>query len=142
MESGEMKKQLQEVCKTHEIEIMYVFGSRSREIKECVDGKRSRLTKRVPDVDIGIKTAGKTRLSVREKVQVMTALEDLFEIERVDLVVLGEADPFLAANVVRGERLFCEDGQKADNYDLYVLRRAGDLAPLEREREKLIFREV
>jgi len=139
MKSGKMKKQLQEICQSHDVEIMYVFGSRSREIKEFVDGERSRLTKRFPDVDIGIKTTRKAHLSVRDKVQVMTALEDLFEVERVDLVVLEEAGPFLAANVIRGERLFCEDHQKADNYDLYVLRRAGDLAPLERERQKLIF---
>ena len=142
MESAEMKNQLQKICKIHHIEIVYVFGSRSREIKQRVDEKRSRPTKRFPDVDIGIKMTGKARLSVRDKVQVMRSLEDLFEVGRVDLVVLGEADPFLAANVIRGERLFCEDDQRADNYDLYILRRAGDLAPLEREREKLIFGEI
>jgi len=126
----------------HHIEIMYAFGSRSKEIKERVDGKRSRSTKRLPDVDIGIKTTGKAGLSIRDKAQVMTVLEDLFEVSRVDLVVLTEADPFLAANIIRGERLFCEDDQRADDYDLYILRRAGDLAPLERERQKLIFGEV
>jgi hypothetical protein len=52
--------------------------------------------------------------------------------------VLPEADPFLAANVIRGERLFADDRYLADLYDLYVLRRAGDLVPLERERQALI----
>jgi hypothetical protein len=53
-------------------------------------------------------------------------------------VFLREADPFLAANTVRGERLYARDAYAADEYDLYVLRRAGDLAPLERERMALI----
>lgn len=66
------------------------------------------------------------------------ALEDLFGLPRIDLVVLPEADPFLAANIIRGERLFADDAYLADEYDLYVLRRAGDLAPLERERQALI----
>jgi hypothetical protein len=66
------------------------------------------------------------------------ALEDLFGAQRVDLVVLPEADPFLAANIIRGERLYCRDETEADEYELYVLRRAGDLAPLERERIALI----
>jgi hypothetical protein len=57
------------------------------------------------------------------------------------VVCLQEADPFLAANVVRGERLYARDEYEADEYDLYVLRRAGDLAPLERERIALILRE-
>ena len=34
------------------------------------------------------------------------ALEDLFLVPRVDLVSISEADPFLAANIIRGERLF------------------------------------
>ena len=52
--------------------------------------------------------------------------------------MFNEADPFLAANIIRGERLFCADVLAADEYELYVLRRAGDLAPLERERLSLL----
>jgi hypothetical protein len=52
--------------------------------------------------------------------------------------VLDEADPFLAAEIIRGERLYAQDTYIADEYDLYVLRRAGDLIPLERERIALI----
>lgn len=44
------------------------------------------------------------------------ALEDLFEVERVDLVSLRDADPFLAANIIRGERLLCR-GRHADRLD-------------------------
>jgi len=78
---------------------------------------------------------------VQQKVRLAIALEDLFDVGRVDLVCLPEADPFLAANVVRGERLYARDEYEADEYDLYVLRRAGDLAPLERERMALILGE-
>jgi hypothetical protein len=68
-------------------------------------------------------------------------LEDFLGVSRVDLVSLPEADPFLAANIIRGERLCARDTYLADEYDLYILRRAGDLAPLERERMALILRE-
>ena len=56
-------------------------------------------------------------------------------------VALAEADPFLAANIIRGERLYALDPDEADEYELYVLRRAGDLAELERERMALILHE-
>ncbi len=56
-------------------------------------------------------------------------------------MVLPEVDPFLAANIIRGERIYCIDEYEADEYDLYILRRAGDLAPLEHERIALIMGE-
>jgi hypothetical protein len=69
-------------------------------------------------------------------------LEELLGVNRVDLILLDRADPFVAANVIRGERLFADNQHAADEYDLYVLRRAGDLIPLERERQDLIMQRV
>jgi hypothetical protein len=66
-------------------------------------------------------------------VELALALEDWLGVNRVDLVVLNSADPFLAEEIIRGERLYAQDEYEADEYDLYVLRRAGDQAPLERE---------
>jgi uncharacterized protein len=77
-------------------------------------------------------------LPVKEKAALAVELEDLFSVGRVDLVVLPEAAPFLAANIIRGERLYAADEYLADEYDLYILRRAGDLAPLEEERLALL----
>lgn len=55
-----------------------------------------------------------------------------------DLLDLRAASPFLALDVLRGSRFYCTDEIVADEYELYVLRRAGDLAPLERERRALL----
>jgi predicted nucleotidyltransferase len=55
----------------------------------------------------------------------------------VDLVDLRTIDAFLALEVIRGERLFCRDEPLADEYELFVMRRAGDLEPFERERRRL-----
>ncbi len=117
------------------LHILYAFGSRGREALAWLDGD-SGLPPGLSDLDIGVKPA--QPLSARRKVELAVALEDLFDVGRVDLVVLPEADPFLAVNVIRGERLFADDAYLADEYDLYVLRRAADLLPLERERQRLI----
>jgi len=55
----------------------------------------------------------------------------------VDLVDVGRAGAFLALEVVRGERVFCRDDVAADRFELYVLARAGDLLPFERERQRI-----
>ena len=129
---------LARLCRQFEIEILYAFGSRAREVTEWLTETRSRLPPAPPDVDIGVKVAPGNTLSVHEKVRLALTLEDLLGVTRVDLVCLSDADPFVAANIVRGVRLYARDTYQADEYELYILRRAGDLAPLERERMALI----
>jgi predicted nucleotidyltransferase len=130
---------LEQICNAMGVSILYAFGSRAREIYDWLEARRPHLSPGPSDVDIGARAAAGTIWSVMDKVRLAQALEALFDVPRVDLVVLNEADPFLAAEVIRGERLFAHDEHEADEYDLYVLRRAGDLAPLERERLDLIF---
>ncbi len=132
---------LRQLCQQFKIDIVYAFGSRAGEVKAWLEGVCSTLPRSSADVDIGIKPARGVKLSVHQKVNLALALEDWLGVTRVDLVCLAEADPFLAANVVRGERLYAADAYQADEYELFILRRAGDLAPLERERMALILGE-
>ncbi len=129
---------LSQICEAFQVDILYVFGSRAAEVRAWTEGKLPALAPGPADVDVGVRPIPGVRLSIDEKVRLAIALEDLWGVGRVDLVVLPEADPFLAANVIRGERLYARDEDGADEYDLYILRRAGDLAPLEQERLALI----
>jgi len=138
-----LEQQLHEICDRHRIELVYAFGSRACEVREALCGLGQIDKGSSSDVDMGVKTSPKFRaMSVREKVEMAAEVEDLLGVGRVDLVILSEADPFLSANIVRGERIFCRDPYAADEYELYILRRAGDLAPLEKERLSLIFANV
>ena len=135
----ERKQRLNQIAEKFGLDIIYAFGSHAKEVAECLKGERSGLSiSPLSDVDIGAKPCSGTHLTVKEKVHLGIAMEDLFSVNRVDLVVITEADPFLAANIIRGERIYCKDEYEADEYDLYILRRAGDLVPLERERISLI----
>ena len=128
---------LEEICRGFDIQILYAFGSRASEVYDWLSLAGGTLLPGKSDVDIGAKPAAP--LPVRSKAELAVALEDLLGVGRVDLVIIPEADPFLAANVIRGQRLYCQDRFLADEYDLYILRRAGDLAFLERERQRLVF---
>jgi uncharacterized protein len=55
---------------------------------------------------------------------------------RVDVVLLPTASPFLALEIIRGELLYCADADAQAQFELYVLRRVGDLAPFQRFRQK------
>ncbi len=133
---------LKEICEQFGIAILYAFGSQAENLRNWVEGQMDRLPGGQSDVDIGVKGITVERWPVKNKVDLAGAMEGFFGCLRVDLVFLGEADPFLAAEIIRGERLFARDEFEADEYDLYVLRRAGDLIPLERERMALVLGEL
>ncbi len=132
---------LAELAREESLVAIYAFGSRAGELLYALCHGDARLPPSSSDLDIAVVAAPRRRLSVLDKVRIAQALEDILDCPRVDLVVLPEADPFLAANIVRGERLYTADPHAADEYELYILRRAGDLVPLERERQALILGE-
>lgn len=72
----------------------------------------------------------------------MAELEDAFSIDRVGLVSLMEAPPFLDLEIVRGELLYEADPDRIAEYELFVLRRAADLIPFERERVRSVLAEA
>ena len=135
------RETLEQICQKFSVAILYSFGSRAEEVRDWVEERMQTLPSSSADIDIGIKGIPGRKWSITEKVQFAGLLEEFFGYGRVDLKLLSEADPFLAAEIIRGERLFARDEYEADEYDLYVLRRAGDLAPLERERMALILEE-
>jgi predicted nucleotidyltransferase len=132
---------LEQICQKSGIAGLYAFGSQAEGVRDWLEGERDDLLSSGSDIDIGVRGMPQKRYSVSEKVSLSLTLEDLFGGSRVDLVLLSEADPFVAAEIIRGERLYVQDEYDADEYDLYILRRAGDLAPLERERMALVLGE-
>lgn len=123
-------------CGRFRIAVLYAFGSRALEARAWLEGEN--LFAGASDLDVGVLPVAGGRLSARDRVELTIALEDLFQVPRVDLVVLPEARPFLASAVIQGERLFARNQDEADEYDLYVLRRAGDLLPFHRERVRMV----
>jgi len=93
-----------------------------------------------PDSDVDLGVLFETRQDLGQVVRLETELERALG-RKVDLVDMGRAKPFLALAIVEGERIYERDGYRCDTFDLYVLRRAGDLAYFERERRRLVLEE-
>jgi len=129
---------LKELCKQYSLIAVYAFGSRATEIAARVRGESARMEHPASDIDIGVLPAKGHLLGLDEKIHLAMALEDLLGVDRVDLGVLPEAKPYLALDIVRGDLLCVTDADEEANYQLYVLRRAADLAPYEYERRRMI----
>jgi len=135
-----IRNELQKIAERYGLSAIYAFGSRAAETGARVRGKNhpAQALPSDSDLDLGIQPSRRTRLTARDKVRLSLAVEDLFQVPGVDLVVIPEVDPFLALEIIRGELLFCTDPDEQAEHELHVLRRAGDLASYERERRRLI----
>ncbi|MCY4662592.1 MAG: nucleotidyltransferase domain-containing protein [Acidobacteria bacterium] len=106
------------------VRALYAFGSRQ-------DGGAGPDA----DLDLGVLYTEPRRLETTLRLE---ELLDRVSPYAVDLVDVSRASAFLALAVVRGDRLFTRHPLEADRFELYVLRRAGDLLPFERERRAML----
>lgn len=136
--SDSFRRRLESLCRRFRVQFFYVFGSRTKEARRIAEGAGNIDPGNPSDLDVAVDFDGPTPLSAREKAEFAIEIEDLFGSNRVDLVLLRDADPFLAVNIIRGERLFCADETAADELELLILRRAGDLERFERRRIRSI----
>jgi predicted nucleotidyltransferase len=132
----ETKEKIGQMAAKYGLQIIYAFGSRAKEAKEAVEGRIEGLSSTPSDLDIGVKP--ERPLTVEEKVEIAMFFEDLFDLPRVDVVVLPEAPVSLAAEIVVGEILYARDSTYEAEYQLYIMRMAADLLPHERAKQKMI----
>lgn len=132
--------QLSDMLNRYNLAEIYAFGSRAQETAARLEGYPADTALPQSDLDIAVRSVGR-RLSAQDRVDLTLELEDHFDVSRVDLVVLDEASPFLALEVIRGELLCARDLDDQARYELFVLRRAGDLLPFQKERITMVLKE-
>jgi uncharacterized protein len=139
MTSTPLQDAIDEIGRRYGLTELYVFGSRAAEISACVRGTapEDTLGGSASDVDVGVRPRPGVELDFDALVCLADELERLFGAPRVDVVLLPDAKVYLALDVIRGELLYCADSHAQAEYELYVLARAGDLAPHQRARQEL-----
>jgi len=133
---GTIKEEIREIASQYGLQIIYAFGSRAKEALDLVEGRIEQFSTKPSDVDIGVKP--EKPLSIEEKVKIAIFFEDLFDVSRVDLIVLPEVPVFLALEIVTGEILYAQDSSYEAEYQLYIMRQASDLLPYERMKQEMI----
>ena len=102
MEITDIQERLKGLAQKCHLVAIYVFGSRARELAARIAGREMESAPSSSDLDIGVLPTPNQILSPQDKVALTLSLEDIFNVFRVDLVVLPEAPAFLALDVVRG----------------------------------------
>ena len=135
---NDLQPKLADLCHRYGVTSLYVFGSRASEIAARVSGEQVVPAHPQSDGDFAVQIAEESDLRGFARGGLLMDLEELFELPRADLVVLNDADPFIALEAVRGELLFFTDADVQAEEELFILRRAGDLEPFETERIRLM----
>ncbi|NWG04857.1 MAG: nucleotidyltransferase domain-containing protein [Syntrophaceae bacterium] len=133
---GNIKEEIRNIASQYGLQIIYAFGSRAKEALDLVEGRIEQFSPKPSDLDIGIKP--EKPLTVEGKVKIVIFFEDLFDVFRVDLIVLPEAPVFLAFEIVTGEILYMQDSTYEAEYQLHIMRMAADLLPYERMKQRMI----
>jgi predicted nucleotidyltransferase len=139
--TADLKNRLEKIARHYRVEEVYAFGSRAKEVAARLRDEKTSVAHPESDVDIGVRIKAGITLGPSERVQLGLEIEDVLGVSRVDLVILQEAEPFLAVEIIRGELLYAEDLNRQARYELYLLRRAGDLHPFKKERIRMIMEE-
>ena len=132
---------IRELAEQYRVFCFYSFGSRGREVLELVRGERQAPERSTSDIDIGVHYRKGCRPELNDTIHLMQALEDIFQAPRVDLVDITLAPCALALEIIQGELIYCSDEIKQAEYELYVLRCAGDQAFLMNERYERIIKD-
>ena len=105
-----------------EIAVAYLFGSTAR-------GDSSHLS----DIDVGVLLANGPGNLLRYRARLSEDLSRAMEGTPVEVVLLADAPPALAAKAIReGRLLLCRDDATRVRFEFHTLRRDFDTAPLRR----------
>jgi predicted nucleotidyltransferase len=131
-----LRARLSELCREHRILAIYLLGSRAADGLALLD--RRPVERAGSDLDIGVAFLAGQPGDHREMSRLQIELEELFAPLRVDLVPLDRVDALFQFAAIDGHRVAVLDDDRADRWELDVMRRAAELLPIQRwiEREK------
>ena len=117
-----LRPHLESLFRQHPVHLAYLFGSQA-----------TGRTHAESDVDIAVLLDASLTADERftERLTLIGALSHLFGTDSVDVVVLNEASPLLAYEVLRnGVLLYCPDDDTRVDFQVRALHAYEDTAPL------------
>jgi predicted nucleotidyltransferase len=134
LDIGEYTPQLRQLFATHGVVLAYLFGSQA-------EGTAGPLS----DVDVAVLLGPQVEREqwFQTQLDLTDKLMSLFHRNKVDVVILNQATPVLAYEVVcSGQVLYeAEPGTRVD-YEVAALRRFADTEPLRRMQDRRLLERV
>lgn len=127
------RQRLDAICRELGLRAVYLFGSRADDGLSVLEGRI--VDGEGSDLDVGVVFRDQ-EVPVDRLGPLQVELEEVFAPLRVDLVPLQRVDALFRFEALDGHRVAAPDPIAADYYELYVMRRAAELLPIERRLEE------
>ncbi|MGD2115420.1 MAG: nucleotidyltransferase domain-containing protein [Acidobacteriota bacterium] len=127
------RQRLDAICRELGLRAVYLFGSRADDGLSVLEGRS--VDGEGSDLDVGVVFRDR-EVPVERLGPLQVELEEVFAPLRVDLVPLQRVDALFRFEALDGHRVAAPDPIAADYYELYVMRRAAELLPIERRLEE------
>lgn len=105
--------QIKQIAKNHNLELVYLFGSK-------IGGTKNEES----DLDLAVKFP--ENYSADAYLNLYKDLSDIFPSENIDLVILNEADPFFANEVIQKGKLLFEKENMNQEFSRMTFRKFND----------------
>lgn len=132
-------------CEKHRLALVYLFGSMAAQGVAFLDGAEVRPCDPLADLDVGVVTAfrlpgGADRADLYAAVY--DDFTDIFRPFKVDLSFLEEGHSVFQAQALTGTCVYAVTERAREEYEMLVLRRAADFAPVLRQFHREILEEL
>jgi len=124
-------EKLKEICKKHDIALVYLFGSQVKTGIDLLSSVEKDVTDPLTDIDVGVVFKHGLPSNRRWEVysDIFNEMEELFLPYPLDLVFLQETHSVFQANAICGRCIYYESLAFKENYEEYILARAADFRP-------------
>ena len=127
------RNELEQLCLRHGLALVYLFGSQAERGARLFAGEANGPSDALADLDVGVVTLDPLP-PPSERAQFYAALfndlEDLVKPFPLDLVLLEENHSVFQLEALKGICLYQASEERREAYEMDILRRAADFAPV------------
>ncbi|MGR3311528.1 MAG: nucleotidyltransferase domain-containing protein [Candidatus Brocadiales bacterium] len=119
-------KQIEEICKRHNLSLCYIFGSQKEEGKALLEGKRVEIADTESDIDFAVLFVKPPENPLEAYASLSLDLQDVVYPFKADLLFLHEVDHLIQLEAIKGFNIYSIDDGFIEAYEEKVMMFASD----------------
>ena len=135
-------KQIEEICKKHNLSLCYIFGSQKEEGKALLDGKQVEIADTESDIDFAVLFTKPPENPLEAYALLSLDLQDVVYPFKADLLFLHEVDHLIQLEAIKGTNIYSIDDEFREAYEEKVMMFASDELQIFKLNEKDLFEAI
>lgn len=135
-------KQIEEICKRHNLALCYIFGSQKEEGKALLEGKQVEMVDTESDIDFAVLFIKPPENLLEAYASLSLDLQDVVYPFKADLLFLHEVDHLIQLEALKGINIYSIDDVFREAYEEKVMMFASDELQIFKLNEKDLFEAI